>query len=166
MKLMIFRRNEEALFKSALAQYGNFVSRDSQAAQEMRRAASRQVQVASEILRRRGEMVPMPNGISAVQTAWQKAYLAYSEYAKAEAAIWEAAANNMKPNYRQLRKLLTQSEDFQNKALKEQGKFARRLKLSNEVADKLIADVSAVVAAENWQPREASEDTIRLEGER
>ncbi len=166
MKLMIFRKNEEDRFSNALARYGQFASKDSQAAQELRRAASRQARVAAEILRRRGEMAPAPIGITAVQAAWQKAYLAYSEYANAEAAAWEARASRVKSSSKQPRKLLMQSQSLRDKALKEQAKFAKRLKLSDEAADKLIADATAFVAAENWRPKESSEETIAPEGER
>jgi arginyl-tRNA--protein-N-Asp/Glu arginylyltransferase len=162
LKLMIFRRSEEALFKSALVEYGALVSTDNQAVQEIRQMARRLVLVASEILRRNGEMAPIPTAVSAVHAAWQKAYLAYSEYVKAEFAVWEAVANSMKPDFKRLRRFFSQSEDLRHKALREQEKFARRLKIDRDVTDKLLTDVSAAVAAENWQPKHSERELDKL----
>ncbi len=166
LKLMFSQRNEEARFNSVLARYGKSASADSQAAQEMRRAADRLVKTASEILRRRSEMTIRPFVTSGVYAAWQKLYLAHSEYAKAESAAWEAAANKGKPDSKHLRKLFLQSKDLRDKALRKQQKLARRLDIRDDGIEELLATVSAAVTAENWQPAESEvEETTKQEGE-
>ena len=159
LKLMMFRAKEQELYDGALAKYGFSVAVDSNAAREMRRASDRLVQAVSEILRRRDKMAAsvIPDEVSAVYSAWQKAYLAYSEYAKAESAGWEGEAKGTRADYRRMRKLFSQAEDLRHKASREQNKFARRLKMSDEVVEKLMADASAAVLAEGWQPKEIEE---------
>jgi len=153
-KLVAFRAKEEDLYNIALAKYGKSVSTDSHAAEEMCKAANRLVQVANEILRRRAEMVSIPDVASDHYWASQKSYVAYLQSVKAESAAWEGEAKGMHPNYEYLRRLFLQSEDLRRKVLKENAKLGKRLKLSRDVLRKMYNDASAAVGAENWQPEE------------
>jgi hypothetical protein len=153
-KLVVFRGKEEDLYNNALVKYGKSVAIDSRAAKEMCRAAKRLAEAASEIIRRRGEMVSIPDVASAMYFAFQKSYLAYSQHVTAECAAWEAESNGMKPDYEYLRRLSLQSEDLRLKALKEERKLAERLKLSGDVIRSVYNNAQAAVATENWQPPE------------
>ena len=155
--LVIFRGKEEDLYNNALVKYGKSVSKDSHAAKEMCRAADRLVQAASEIIKRRGEMTSIPDVASSMYFAWQKSYLAYLEHVKAESATWEAEVNGMKPGYEYLRKLFLQSEGLRRKALEEEKKLAKRLRLSGDGVRKMYNNALAAVETERWQPEEAED---------
>jgi len=152
-KLVVFRGKEEDLYNNALVKYGKSVAIDDHAAKEMFRAAKRLAAAANEIIRRRSEMVSVPDVASTMYFAFQKSYLAYSQHVEAECAAWETESNGMKPDYEYLRRLSLQSEDLRLKALKEERKLAERLKLSGDVVRGMYNNALATIEAENWQPK-------------
>ena len=156
-KLVIFRGKEEDLYNNASVKYGKSVATDSHAAKEMCRAANRLVQAASEIIRRRSEMTSVPDVASAMYFAWEKSYLAYLASTTAESAAWEAEASGMKPDYEYLRRLFIKSEDLRRKALQEERKLAKRLKLSGDVIRRMYNNAQAAIVNENWQPQKSEE---------
>ena len=154
-KLIIFRSKEDSLYKDVVDQQGNLAYKNSLAAREVSRAANRLAQAVSEIVKRRGEMTSIPDAASATFLAWDKSYLAYLKYITAESAVWTSEANGVKPEKKHMRELYPQSRDLQKKALKEERKLVKRLKIGGKAAQELLDKASAAVDAENWQPQQS-----------
>lgn len=161
-KLTAFQEKEADLYNNAVVKYSSSVSTNTHAAKQMCRAANRLAQSASEILRRRGKMASVPDAASAMYFAWQLTYSDYSAWATAQSAAIEAVANGMEPRSERVRGLLAQSEKSRNKAMNEEKKLLKRLKLSGLTGDmvqKIFNDASAAITAENWQPEEVYKES-------
>jgi hypothetical protein len=154
-KLIILRSKEDSLYKDAVDRQGRLAYKNSLAAREVSRAANRLVQAISEIVRRRGEIASIPNAASATFLAWDKSYLAYSKYIIAEFDVWAAEANGVNPEQKHMRELYLQSRDLQRKALKEERKLVKSLKIGSKAAQEMLDNASATVDAENWQPQQS-----------
>ena len=132
----------------------------------MRIAANRLAQSATEILRQRNKMSPIPDAASATYFAWQMTYSDYSSWATANVSGLQAIANALTSDTDTIAevqgehagKLLSQSEKSREKAMKEMKNLLKRLKLSGAEAQTLFNNASAAIEAENWQPEE-SENT-------
>lgn len=155
VKLTVFQEKEADLYNNALVKYGNSITIDSYAAKEMCQAASRLAEAASEIMRRRDKMAPIPDAASAMYFAWQVAFSAYLAWATAQCAAIEAIASGMEPRGERVRELLEQFQKFHDRAQNEERKFLKPLKRSGiggSTLQKLLSDASAIIASENWQP--------------
>lgn len=162
LKLKVFQEKEADLYNNAVVKYGRSISTDSYAAKEMCRAANRLAQSASEILRRRKKMAPIPNAASAMYFAWQLTYSDYSAWATAQSAAIEAVASGMEPHGERVKELLSQSEKSRHEAEKEEKKLLKRLKLNSDAAQKLFNNASAAIAAENWQPEGVLDENAEI----
>jgi len=152
LKFKVFQEKEADLYNNALIKYGRSISTDSRAAKEVRQAANRLAQSASEILERRGKMTSIPDAASAMYFAWQLTYSDYSAWATAQSAAIEAVTNGLEPHGERVRELLSQSEKSRHEAENEEKKLIKRLKLSGGEVQKLFSNASAAITAENWQP--------------
>ncbi|MBE0449019.1 MAG: hypothetical protein IBX64_13175 [Actinobacteria bacterium] len=151
-RLKAFQEKEADLYNNALVKHGRSISADSVAAKEVCRAASRLTESASEILRRRSKMSPVPDAASAVYFAWQLTYLDYSSWSTAQCAAVEAVVNGMEPCGERVGALLAQSETSRHKAEKEEKRLLRRLRrsgLTGDMVQKMFSDASAAVEAQN-----------------
>lgn len=152
-KLRAFQEKEADLYNNSVVKYGNSMTTDSLASKEMCRAASQLSQSVSEILRRRGEIAPIPDVASAMYLAWQMTYSDLSAWASAQYAAIQAVANGLQPNVERVRKLLSQSEKSRHKAENEEKRFLKCLKLNINDINRMLSNSSTAVAADNWQPK-------------
>lgn len=159
-KLAVFKDKGATLYTSALVKYGSPTSVDSRAFKKRCLAADRLAQAASELLRRRGKMEPIPDAASAVYSAWQLAYSDYSAWVSALSAAFEGIAGGVEPTERSTEWVLQLASQFQKSqhiAENESKKFVKRLKVSGYMVQKLFSSASAAVATENWQPKKGKQ---------
>lgn len=167
IRLQAFQDKEATFYSNAVVKYGKSASVDSYAAQEMCRAANRLAASAIELLKRRGELVSIPDAALANASAWELAYMDYSAATQTLAASFEAMATGMMPDTKRVKALHSQSEKSRRKAEGEQKKFMKylgKLKLNPDEGYKLLANASRAIAAEDWQPVDspkANEQKIR-----
>ena len=163
-KLTAFQEKESNIYNNAKVTYISAPRED--AAKQMRIAANRLAQSATEILRQRNKMSPIPDAASATYFAWQVTYSDYSSWATAIVSGLQVIANALTSDIDTIAevqgehagKLLSQSEKSREKAMKEMKNLLKRLKLSGAEAQTLFNNASAAIEAENWQPEE-SENT-------
>ncbi|MDD5082682.1 MAG: hypothetical protein PHU08_04840 [Dehalococcoidales bacterium] len=152
-KLSIFQEKAAEIYNNTLMAYGSSVSKDRHAATEMRRAADYLAQAAAEILRRRDKMVRIPDVASAMYSAWQKTYVDYAGWTKAQYAAIIATANGTDPDANQIQELFAQAERSRERAEDEESKLLKRLKLDDAEMQRLLDKATAAVATESWQPQ-------------
>ena len=154
-KITTFQEKEADLYNNALVKYGVSMSIDSSASGEMVRTAKRLVQAAMECVSRIDNMVSIPEAASAAHYAWRIVLVDYLAWAGAQCAAIEAIAGGMLPRGEYVAELLQKAEDSRKKAENEEKKLLKRMQSSgltlNDI-QKLAANASKSVAAENWQP--------------
>ena len=152
LKLGAFQTKEADLYNNAVVEYGMSAATSDEAAQQMVRAAKRLAESLNEILRRRSQMVPVPDAASAVYLARQVNYDALSAWAGAQAAAVSAAVRGMLPHTERVRTLHKESEKWRRKAEKEEKKFVKQLKISGHDLQTMLAEASVAADNDDWQP--------------
>lgn len=154
-ELTVFQDKEAELYNNALVKYGNSISTDSVASEQMVKSAKRLVQAATELVSRVNNIAPIPEAASPTHYAWQLVFYDYSAWATAQCAAIEAYAKGMQPRGEYVLGLLQQSEKSRKKAEGEEKKLLGRMKsagLTLNDIQTLITNASKATANANWQP--------------
>jgi len=159
-KVIAFQTKEADLFNNAMVKYGNSIMENPLAAKDMKKAAKRLSQAATEILRRHEKIKNVPVAASAMRSAWHATFLAHAAWASAMVTAIEsnifaflAAAEGMNPQIKYAQQLAEESQKAWRRAEDEDKKFLKQLKVSAEDIAKIVARATAIDATDDWEPK-------------
>ena len=174
-KLRAFYAKERNIHEEAIAEAAirlnshQITSKEFQ--EEICRASSRLAKATVELLTRRSDIWPVPDIAYEACVAWETAYSAYSAWATAQASheteygkvyglpVARAKLVAEGISLKGLREHVLQYEKCWQKAINEEKKLVKRLKLSDEERVTLLEEAENAVASGNWQPQEAKHST-------
>ena len=152
-RVIAFQTKEADLYNNAMVKYGNSIMENPLAAKEMKKAAKRLSQAATEILKRHEEIKNVPVAASAMHHAWYVAFYANAAWASAMVAAIESMAEGMNPNMMYIQQLVEQYQEAWRRADDEDKKFLKRLKVGAEDIAKIVARATTIDATDNWEPK-------------
>ena len=155
-----FQTKEADLFNNAMVKYGNSIMGNPLAAKDMKKAAKRLSQAATEILRRHEEIENVPVAASAMHSAWHATFLANAAWASAMVTAIEsnifallAMAEGMNPQIKYAQQLAEELQKVWRRADDEDKKFLKQLKVGAEDIAKIVARAISDATDDNWEPK-------------
>lgn len=160
-KVIAFQTKGADLFNNAMVKYGNSIMENPSAAEDMKKAAKRLSQAATEILKRDEKIENVPVAASAMRSAWHETFLANAAWASAMVTAIEsnifaflAAAEGMNPQIKYAQQLAQELQEAWRRADDEDKKFLKRLKVSAEDIAKIVARATTIEATnDDWEPK-------------
>jgi hypothetical protein len=149
-KFKAFQGKVADIFNEALTKYDKLVLKDTEAANEMQKAAERLIESAEEIMRRREKIISVPKLAIAVYSTWQEAYSLYLEFTRAQWLTITLLPKGIISGSQRLRNLFTQFQLSKNKAIAQEKKFIHLLGLNADDVKKLFDNAYATILSENW----------------
>lgn len=160
-KLTTFQEKEADIYNKSLAQHMQTLATDNQSAEEMLKAAERFMQAAHELLKRSKQLVSVPESAGVLHFAWQVVFSDYTAWVDAQYAAYAAIAQGSAPFAERVQALFRQQEESHNKALKEEMRLLKRLRVSGLTPSdiqNLVDKAFAAIEAEDWQPKPSNVD--------
>ena len=152
-----FQTKEADLFNEVLAKYEDVIQKDPEAAREVCTAAYRLVQATREIVRRRDAIQPVPEAAFSMHWAWHVTSLTYSAWAQATYSAMEALANSHTPPTKYVQHLVKEHEVAWLRAQREETQFHKKLRISENEAEKIVEKSIEAAKRDQWQPESLSE---------
>ncbi len=158
-KVIAFQTKEADIFNNAMIKYGNSIMENPLAAKDMKQAAKRLSQAATEILKRHEKIKNVPVKASAMRSAWYDTFKANAAWASTMVNAIEsnmfaflAAAEGMNPEIKHAQQLALELQKAWRKADDEDKKFLKQLKVSSEDIAKIITRATTI-DVDKWEPK-------------
>jgi hypothetical protein len=159
-KVIAFQSKEADLFNSAMVEYGKSIMENTLAAKKMKISTNRLAQSATEILRRHEEIKNIPFSASAMRSAWHVAFLVNAAWASAMVEAIESnifaflkQAKNVNPEIGYAQQLALEFKKAWRKADEEDKKLLKKLKVSAEDIEKIMARATIAATSDTWGPK-------------
>ena len=153
-KVIAFQTKEADIYNNAMVEYGNSIMQNPAAAEDMKKATKRLSQAAAEIIKRHEKIQNVSVVAMAMHSAWHTAFLTNTDWASAMVKAIESnifallnTAKGMSPEIEYAQQLAEKYHKDYRKAEDEYKKLLKRLKISAEDKDKILASANIVDAA-------------------
>jgi hypothetical protein len=159
-KVIAFQSKEADLFNSAMVEYGNSIMENPLAAKKMKISTNRLAQSATEVLRRHEEIKNIPFSASAMRSAWHVAFLVNASWASAMVEAIESnifaflkQSEGMNPEIGYAQQLTLEFKKAWRKADEESKKLLKKLKVSAEDIEEIMARATTAATSDTWEPK-------------
>lgn len=151
-KVLALYSRESVLYGKAMIPYGNSITENpTLAAEDMKKATKRLSKAATDILGRHEEIRNIPVAASATNSAWHATFLANITWTSSlvtaiESNIYAllASAKGATPQIKHAQKVAIEYRKEWRRAEKKYKNFLKRLKISSEDFDKIVARATAM----------------------
>jgi len=151
LKLGLLRMQVDELFGKGMMKYGQLALQNREDGLEGMLKVNKHVsQIASDIVKRKKEMNTVPSVASVMSSAWEVVYSDYEALAEAQADATQADYDGVAADWKRLQELAAKAKKSLRKALKEENKFLKGLKLGSDETQRILDNASKDAELNKW----------------